>query len=248
MTLRLILICLSLICTLVQAVEPGAVTSKPPPPRWRQGTPVTVLIGADVSTGLEGQLTATNLILRITDLSRAPMFIIGSAECVIDATAWSNLAAERVMIRPRLLRCFDAQGKELPSRNIGGFAVDKDARIGIKSPLLWSATAKELLLVGVGAPPKPGFLKRTVSNALTTATLGLSDELLKRDDDPKGPAVNPDAMREVRGMESVLPTLTLEPGRDFDVVLNGPPPPERPVVAPPVATPPVEAPKPAAQL
>ena len=149
--------------------------AKPPPPRWRHATAVTVVIGADVAPSFEGQLPVGRLILRVHDLGALALPVQGASECVIEAEATANLSSERVLIRPRLQRCFDAQGKEFPSRNVSGFAVDKDAHTGIKGTMTWSANAKELLLLGVGSQARPGYFSRLMTRTLSPMTLGLSD-------------------------------------------------------------------------
>ncbi|HCY17091.1 MAG: hypothetical protein A2Z93_00520 [Curvibacter sp. GWA2_64_110] len=195
--------------------------AKPPPPRWRHATAVTVVIGADVAPSFEGQLPVGRLILRVHDLGALALPVQGASECVIEAEATANLSSERVLIRPRLQRCFDAQGKEFPSRNVSGFAVDKDAHTGIKGTMTWSANAKELLLLGVGSQARPGYFSRLMTRTLSPMTLGLSDEYLNKDESKPGP--DPDTAREIRGVEALLPTLTLEPGRQFDLVLSSRP-------------------------
>jgi hypothetical protein len=227
---RILLIALCLACGLAQAQTraqtqapaPAAAASapKPNPPRWPHAIHVHVIIGADVASAMDGQFASTSVILRIPELSQLPSVPLGAAECVFDAAAWSNLASERVTVRPHTLRCFDAQGREFPSRTVTGFAVDKDSLFGIKSPQLWSPAAKELLYMGAGAQAKQSFVTRRLSSALGVASMGLSDEFLTNDE-PKQATATPDSVREVRSMDALLPTLTLEPGREFEIVLQG---------------------------
>jgi len=203
-----------------QAAEPA--TPAPPaapPPIWQKAVPVTVAIGADVASGVDGAVLPTPLILRIADLSRLPRLEGKFSECVFEADAWSNLAAERVNVNPRVLRCFDAEGKETLTRPVRGFAVDKDARAGLKSPVVWTQAARELLLAGVGTQAKQNFLMRTARSALGKASLGLTDNFLDDSDDKK--PVDADAIRQIRSADTLLPTLGVEPGREFSIVLSG---------------------------
>lgn len=214
--ITLALLCLASILAMAQEAPTPA---RPNPPRWRHTTAVTVVIGADVPPNFEGQLPLTRVILRVHDLSALASLVQGATECVIEADATANLSSERIMVTPRLQRCFDNQGRELlPSKTMGGFAVDRDARTGIKSKMSWSPEAKELLLLGVGTQSQPGYFSRLMSRSLSTASLGLSDEYFNKDDQKSSPS--PDAVREIRGVEALLPTLLLEPGRQFDLVLS----------------------------
>src|SRR5262249_44753462 len=97
----------------------------------------------------------------------------------------------------------------------------KDSRNGLKSPLAWGPTAKDLLLMGAGAQARSSSgLGRFMSSALGRASFGLTDSLTSGDDDAnKGPS--PDAVHEVRSMDTLLPTLGVEPGREFAIVLQG---------------------------
>jgi hypothetical protein len=220
---RILLIVLLLASAVALAQETAgaaAAASKPNPPRWRYGIRVQTVIGADVASGLDSQLAPASLILRILDLSQLPGLPAGATECVFEATAWSNLASERVIVRPNMLRCHDAQGKEFAGRTVSGFGVDKDARFGIKSPQLWSPTAKELLFMGAGAQSKSSFITRRLSSAASVASLGLSEELTSSDESKRS-ANSPDGVRDIRSMDTLLPTLTLEPGGEFDIVLQG---------------------------
>jgi len=218
MRCRLALALLCLASSLAAAQEATA-PAKPLPPRWRQTTAVTTVIGADVPPNLDGQLPLTRVILRVHDLNVLAALVQGATECVIEADTTANLSSERIMVTPRLQRCFDAQGKEFPSRSVSGFAVDKDARTGIKAKMNWSPEAKELLLLGVGSTQgQSGYFSRLMSRSLSSASLGLSDEYFSKDDKKPGPS--PDAVRELHGIEALLPTLLLEPGRQFDLVLS----------------------------
>lgn len=214
---RITLVALALACTLSAAQEAVA-PAKPLPPRWRHAQAVTVVVGADVSPSFDGQLPVTSVLLRVHEPHSLPLPVQGASECVIEAHATANLASGRILLQPRLQRCFDAQGKEFPGRQVSGYAVDKDARAGIKGSMNWSTEAKELLLLGVGTQDRPGYFSRLMSRTLSPMTLGLSDEYFNKSDGK--PAPNADAVREVRGMETLLPTLTLEPGRQFDLVLH----------------------------
>lgn len=203
------------------AAQEATAPAKPLPPRWRQTTAVTVVIGADVPPNFEGQLPLTRIILRVHELNVLATLVQGATECVIEADTTANLSSERIMVTPRLQRCFDSQGRELlPSKNMSGFAVDRDARTGIKAKMNWSPEAKELLLLGVGTQGQPGYFSRLMSRSLSSASMGLSDEYFNKDD--KKPAPSPDAVREIHGIEALLPTLLLEPGRQFDLVLSPP--------------------------
>jgi hypothetical protein len=213
-------IALSLLClasTLASAQE-ATTPARPQPPRWRHATAVTVVIGADVAPSFEGQQPLSNVILRVHELNALALPVQGATECVIEAEALANLSSERIIIRPRQQRCFDAQGREFPSKSVSGFAVDRDARAGIKGKMTWSQEAKELLLLGVGTQERPGYFSRLMTRSLSQASFGLSDEYLNKDE--KKPQPNADAVREIRGMEALLPTLTLEPGHQFDLVLQ----------------------------
>ncbi len=217
---RIALVLLCLLSTLASAEETAAPTpARPLPPRWRHGIPVSVVIGADVAPSFEGQLPQSSVILRVHDVNALPLPVQGAGECVIEATAAANLSSGRIVIRPLLQRCFDAQGKEFPSRHVSGFAVDRDARTGIKGPMAWSPEAKELLMLGVGTQERPGYFSRLMSRTLGQASMGLTDEYFNKSDSK--PAPSADAVRELRGIEALLPTLTLEPGRQFDLVLHG---------------------------
>ena len=102
---------------------------------------------------------------------------------------------------------------------MAGFAVDKDARAGIKSSIVWGGVAKELLLLGVGA--KSSGASRFFSSALGRASFGLTDSLTAGDEG-KGPGA--DVQRELRSLDTLLPNLALEPGREFDILLQVPGP------------------------
>lgn len=217
-------IALALLCltSTLAVAQDAATVARPLPPRWRHAIPVTVLIGADVAPSFEGQLPLSSVILRVHEPSSLPLPVQGASECVVEASATANLASERIIIRPRLQRCFDSQGNEFPAKIVSGFAVERDARAGIKGPMVWSPEAKELLLLGVGTQARQGFFSRLMSRTLGQASLGLTDEYFGQDNGKAAPSV--DAMREIRGLEALLPTLTLEPGRQFDLVLYGPRP------------------------
>jgi hypothetical protein len=205
------------------ADPPATPASAParPPFSWRQAIPVVALVGADVSTGASAQAGPSQLVLRVTELARLPQWIPGAAECVFDTEAWANLSSERVLLRTRMLRCYDALGKEVHVKPVNGFAVDKDGRTGLKSPLAWGPTAKDLLLMGAGAQAKSSSgLSRFMSSALGRASFGLTDSLTGDDDSNKGPSA--DAVHELRSMDTLLPTLGVEPGREFLIVLQGP--------------------------
>lgn len=223
--------CLCAAVGIAHAADPpvaaASAPARPVPPPWRQAIPVVTLIGADVQTGATALAVPAHLVLRVAELGRLPQWVPGAAECVFDADAWANLSSERVQLRLRALRCFDALGKEVVSRSVNGFAVDKDSRAGIKSPVAWSPTAKDLLLLGVGAQARSsGGLGGFMSSALGRASFGLTDSLLREDDSNKGPSA--DAVRELRSMDTLLPTLGLEPGREFAVVLQEAPAPATP--------------------
>ncbi|MDN3578639.1 hypothetical protein QWZ03_17870 [Chitinimonas viridis] len=209
-----------LLSPLLHAADQPAAAPVQLPPAWARGVPVSTLIGADVAAGLSGQATPAQFILKVTDLARLPQPVQGASECVFEAEGWANLSSERITVQPRLLRCFDGQGREIASRPVRGFAADKDARNGIKAPLLWGQAAKDLLLMGVGAQAKQNFLQRAAKSALGRASLGLTDDLMGGD---KAPRVEGDAVREVRSSETLLPMLALEPGREFNIVLGGTP-------------------------
>lgn len=105
-------------------------------------TAVTVVIGADMAPNFEGRLPLTRVILRVHELNALASLVQGATECVIEAEATANLSSERIMDIPRLQRCFDSQGRELlPSKAMSGFAVDRDARTGIKAKMSWSPAA-----------------------------------------------------------------------------------------------------------
>lgn len=210
-----LLLCLSGSLAIAEEI---VVPVKPPPPRWRQAKPATVVVGADVAPSFDGQLPAANIILRMQHVGDLPWPEPGASECVIEATTTANLASERIIILPRLQRCFDAQGKDLPAKPVNGFAVDKDARVGLKGPIAWSNSAKELLLLGAGSQVRPGYFSRLMSRTLSQASLGLSDEYFNKEDGK--PSTDVDTAREIRGLETLLPTLTLEPGRQIDLVLR----------------------------
>lgn len=217
-----LLVCCLCLAGLVHAADPPAgaasAPAKPPPPPWRQAIPVVTVVGADVPSGANAQVVPAHLILRVAELARLPQWVPGAAECVFDAEAWANLSSERVLVRARTLRCFDALNKEILSRPVNGFAVDKDSRAGIKSPPAWGLTAKDLLLLGAGAQAKSSGVSRFMSSALGRASFGLTDSLTSDDDTVKGPS--PEAVREVRSMDTLMPTLGMEPGREFLVVLQ----------------------------
>ena len=215
----LVMPCLLALAAACLAADPPPPAPVAPPPMWQKAIPVAVTIGADVASGIDGAVLPTPLILRISDLSRLPKLDAKYTECLFEADAWSNLAAERVNINPRVLRCFDAEGREVLARSVRGFAVDKDARSGLKSPIVWTQTARELLLAGVGAQAKQNFLMRTARSALGKASLGLTDNFLD-DQDEKKP-VDADAIRQLRSADTLMPTLGVEPGREFGIVLSG---------------------------
>jgi hypothetical protein len=213
------LISLLLLSNWVQAADTPAPAGKPATPRWRHAIAVQVLIGADVSSGMDQLEGFTRLLLKVTDISKLPEPVPGATECYFHATAWSHLASERISIRTQRLQCYDAQDKEIPGKAAPGYAVDKDARYGIKSSLQWSTAAKELLYMGVGTQAKQNVLVRMLSSTINTASMGLSNEILSDNEVKQAPATT-EAVRETRNIESLLPTLTLEPGREFDIVLQ----------------------------
>ena len=185
---------------------------------WRHSVPVVVVVGSDAPSGVAGALLPSPVILQVRDQTRLPLWLANAQECVIDGLASANLSSERVAIRLRSLRCFDALGKESHYRDVSGYGVDKDGRVGIKSAVAWSVAAKELLLTGAGAQERQSGLSRLVGTALGRATFGLSDSF---SDNSPAAGPSPDAIRELRSMDTLLPTLTLEPGREFDVVFMG---------------------------
>jgi hypothetical protein len=196
---------------------------------WRNSVAATVLIGADVPSGIAGLLVPADVVLRLKELNRLPALLAsarnplgatnalpaGTTECVLDAQANANLSSERATVRLRSVRCFDAQGAEVLARDLAGYAVDKDGRVGLKSPVAWSPAAKELLLTGAGAQERSSGLGRLVGSALGRATLGLSDTFTET---PAIVGASPDTLRELRSMDTLLPTLTLEPGRELELV------------------------------
>ncbi|QDQ26791.1 hypothetical protein FNU76_10680 [Chitinimonas arctica] len=210
------LVPLALCSAMAMAADPAPAAPKPAPPQWNRAVSVSVLIGADVPTGADARAFPSPLILRLNEPSRAA--VINAADCVYEADAWANLSSERVIVTPRLLRCFDASGRELATKAVKGFAVDKDGFGGIKSPIAWGQAAKDLLLMGVGAQVKQNFLVRTAKSALGKASLGLTDNLM---DDNRKAQPDGEAIRQVRSTETLLPTLSLEPGHEFNIVLSG---------------------------
>jgi hypothetical protein len=196
-----------------------------PPPQWARTVPVSVLVGADVVAGVSGFVAPASLVLAVTEPAKLPAGLITGSEgreCVFEAEGFANLASERVRMTVKLLRCFDADGREVLTRPVRGFAVDADARAGIKGPLVWAQAARDLLLMGVGTQARQNFLVRTAKSALGKASLGLTDSLMESDDD-KRPRPEADAVRELRSSETLMPTIAIEPGKTFGVVLHGTP-------------------------
>ncbi len=222
--LSLLGLCLLALVARAQDATPNPINTPTPPPAARKVAPqpfsrgiaVVVAVGADVLPGSEPQLPPANLILRVVDPARLGANAAGAAECVFEAHAWATLSSERVMVRPRRLQCYDAQGRELAGKAVAGFGVDKDARAGIKGSIVWGALAKELMLLGVGS--KSSGASRFFSSALSRASFGLTDSVTSAEEG-KGP--NPEVVRDLRSLDTLLPNLALEPGREFDVVLFG---------------------------
>ncbi|WP_269531541.1 hypothetical protein [Chitinimonas sp. BJYL2] len=201
----------------VQAADTPAPAS--PPPQWQHAIPVSVIVGADVASGLNAQAFPDSLLLEVKQLGKLRPAVTGAAQCVVDAEAWASLASERISVKPRRVRCFDSNGQELASRAVAGYAVDSDARTGVRGKLIWSATAKELLLLGVGAQAKQNFLVRTFKSALGRASMGLTDNLAD-DMGEKKLNVSGDAVREVRNIETLLPAIQIEAGQEFNLILH----------------------------
>lgn len=203
-------------CT--QAADSAITPVATPAAQWERALPVTVVIGADVSVGVDSQFAPAPLLLRLDDPKRLRDASSKAVECVIDAETSGNLAAERVVIRLNALRCFDADGAQITAKAIRGYAVDKDARAGIKGLVNWSAAAKDLIMLGVGTQSKQNFLSKSLGSVVSKATLGLGDGLF-REEEKAGPSG--DVIRELRTADSLLPVLTVEPGRTFRAVVLG---------------------------
>ncbi|WP_374350165.1 hypothetical protein [Chitinimonas sp.] len=202
------------------AAEPAATPAAlpPPPPQWERAIPARVLIGAEVGVGVDAVLTQAPLLLRIEEPRRLRDAGSKASECVVDAEAHGNLAAERVLVRLSGIRCFDGEGEPVLNKRIHGYVVDVDGRSGCKGALMWSQPAKDLVMLGAGAQSRQNFLVRGAQTAVSRATLGIGDSLFGRDDD-KAPL--PDTIRELRSTDTLLPVLTLEAGRQLRLVILG---------------------------
>lgn len=202
------------------AADPATTPAPAPalPPQWDRALPVTVVVGADVAVGVDSQFAPSPLLLRVDDPKRLRDAGSKAAECVIDAEASGNLASERVIVRLAALRCFDADGSQIVAKPIRGYAVDKDARAGVKATVGWSQPAKDLVMLGVGTQAKQNFLAKGIGSALSKATLGLGDSLFREEDKP---GISGDVIRELRTADTLLPVLMVEPSRMFRLVVLG---------------------------
>lgn len=189
-----------------------------PPAQWDRAIPAKVLIGAEVGVGTDAQLMPSPLLLRIDEPRRLHDAGNKAAECVLDAEANGNLAAERVNVRLTALRCFDAEGGTVISKRVQGYVVDADARAGTKATVAWSQAAKDLAMIGAGAQARQNILMRGAQTAASRATLGLSDGLFSHDEDKAPPA---EVGRELRSADTLLPVLNVEPGHALRVVILG---------------------------
>lgn len=193
----------------------AAATPAPVVQRWQKATPVSVLLGADVGVGVEARRYPATLLLRVKEPHRIGEIGRNATECVLEVSAYGRLSAERVSLTLRNLRCYDDRGMEVSTRAVHGYAVDNDAKAGIRATVNWSQSAKDLLMLGVGTKDRENFLARATRQALSRATQGLADDLLKKDEN----RVDDDVIDEVRNAETLMPVLSLEQGREFDVVM-----------------------------
>ncbi|MBV8467615.1 MAG: hypothetical protein JO218_16875 [Burkholderiales bacterium] len=208
--------------TAAYAADPAATTPTPPPPppaQWSHAIPATVVIGSDVGVGATVEAYPTPLLLKLDDAHRLHDVGSKSAECVIDAEAAGNLASERVNIRLVGIRCFDADGAPTINKPLRGYVVDKDARTGIKGNVYWSQSAKDLVMLGVGTQTRQSMLMKSAQSALNHATWGIGEGLISKDDEKNGPPQ--DAIHELRSADTLMPVLTLEPGRALNLVILG---------------------------
>ncbi|MFC4159724.1 hypothetical protein [Chitinimonas lacunae] len=187
----------------------------PPPQRWQRAIPVSVVVGADVGIGAEARLFPSTVLLRVKEPGRMGDVGRNASDCIVEASGYGHLSAERVNLSLRMLRCYDDRGVEVTTRAIHGYAVDSDVKAGIRGVVNWSQSAKDLLMIGVGTREKENFLARATRQALSRATQGLADSLLKRDENQ----ADPNLVEEVRNAETLMPVLSLEQGREFDIVL-----------------------------
>jgi len=200
------------------AADPTPAQPAPPPPAlWDRAIPVTVVIGGDVSVGVDTQLSPAPLLLRLDDIKRLRDAGSKSVECVVDAEANGNLAAERLSIRLLDIRCFDAEGGVTFSKAVRGYVEDMDARAGAKATTSWSQAAKDLTMLGVGTQSRQNYIVRGAQSALNRATFGIGEGLFSKDEDKGGPP--PEAIRELRSADTLLPVLSLEPGRKLRMIL-----------------------------
>ena len=200
------------------ADPPAAQPAPPPPPQWEHAIPVTVLIGGDVSVGVETQLSPAPLLFKLDDPKRLHDAGSKAVECVVDAEASGNLAAERLSIRLLTIRCFDAEGGVTFNKAIHGYVEDIDARAGAKGNTAWSQAAKELTMLGVGTQSRQNYIVRGAQNALNRVTFGIGEGLFSKDEEKNGPP--PETIRDLRSADTLLPVLTLEPGRKLRIVIT----------------------------